>query len=161
MNELEGLAHERRADADGRSTPPPRSTSSADPTRSAGTTRHRRPNRSRRARRKHRRSCRVGYTTAPPIDIDVAPAYVDRGSKTVDALDALGHDVFEVSLSVPDADAFIESFGLIWNTGSAGVPIDDWDCSNRSTSPSTRPDKRRLDRQYVESVRAPNSWLAR
>ena len=28
---------------------------------------------------------------------------------------------------MPDADAFIESFGLIWNTGSAGVPIVDWD----------------------------------
>jgi amidase len=69
---------------------------------------------------------RVGYTTVPPIALDVAPAYETAVSKTVDALAALGHDVFEVSLSVPDADAFIESFGAIWNTGSAGVPIEDW-----------------------------------
>jgi amidase len=69
---------------------------------------------------------RVGYTTAPPLEMDIAPAYVTAVSKTVDALEAQGHDVFEVSLSMPDADAFVESFGLIWNTGSAGIPIEDW-----------------------------------
>jgi amidase len=69
---------------------------------------------------------RVGYTTTPPVPMDVAPGYLTAVSKTVDALAAQGHDTFEVSLSVPDTDAFIESFGLIWNTGSAGVPVEDW-----------------------------------
>jgi amidase len=58
--------------------------------------------------------------------MDMAPAYLTAVSKTVDALAAQGHDVFEVALSMPDADTFVESFGLIWNTGSAGVPIEDW-----------------------------------
>jgi amidase len=70
---------------------------------------------------------RVGYTTAPPLEMDIAPAYLTAVSKTVEALAAHGHDVFEVSLSMPDADSFVESFGVIWNTGSAGVPIEDWD----------------------------------
>jgi amidase len=69
---------------------------------------------------------RVGYTTAPPLEMDIAPAYLTAVSKTVDALAAEGHDVFDVALSMPDADAFVESFGLIWNTGSAGIPIEDW-----------------------------------
>jgi amidase len=69
---------------------------------------------------------RVGYTIAPPLEMEVAPACVAAVSKTVDALAANGHEVYEVSLSVPDADAFVESFGLIWNTGSAGIPIEDW-----------------------------------
>ncbi|HEX2381758.1 MAG TPA: amidase [Acidimicrobiales bacterium] len=69
---------------------------------------------------------RVGYTATPPLEMEVAPACVTAVSKTADALAAHGHDVFEVSLSLPDADTFVESFGLIWNTGSAGVPIEDW-----------------------------------
>jgi amidase len=47
-------------------------------------------------------------------------------SKTVDALADAGHEVFEADLSFPDTDAFVESFGVIWNTGSAGVPVEDW-----------------------------------
>jgi amidase len=70
---------------------------------------------------------RVGYTTTPPVEMPIAPGCVAAVAKTVDALASAGHDVFEVDLSMPDADAFIESFGYIWNTGAAGVPIVDWD----------------------------------
>ena len=70
---------------------------------------------------------RVGFTTSAPIDMPVDPACVAAVSKTVEALGGAGHDVFEVALSVPDTDSFVESFGLIWNTGSAGVPVEDWD----------------------------------
>jgi amidase len=95
----------------------------------------------------------VGYTTTTPLEMDIAPAYVTAVSKTVDALAAAGHDVFEVSLSMPDADAFIESFGLIWNTGSAGVPVEDWNRVEPLNRALHEAGKATDSIAYVEAVR--------
>ncbi len=96
---------------------------------------------------------RVGYTTTPPLEMNMSPAYVTAVSKTVEALAATGHDVSEVSLSMPDADAFVESFGLIWNTGSAGIPIQDWSRVEPLNRALREAGKARDSIAYVEAVR--------
>ena len=73
--------------------------------------------------------------------------------KTADALASLGHDVFEVSLSVPDPDAFVEGFGLIWNTGSAGIAGRGLE-SRRAAQPALHEAGKAVDSiAYVEAVR--------
>ncbi len=70
---------------------------------------------------------RIGYTTTPPIDLPVAPACTEAVDATVRLLSSLGHEMVEAKLDLPDADHFIEAFTVVWNTGSAGVPLADWD----------------------------------
>jgi len=96
---------------------------------------------------------RVGFMTSPPIDLPVDPACLAAVSKTVDALADAGHELFEVDLSVPDTDAFVESFGLIWNTGSAGVPIEDWNRVEPLNRALHEAGKQTDSIAYVEAVR--------
>lgn len=67
---------------------------------------------------------RVGYTTTPAIDVPVVPACVAAVEEACRALEAVGHDVFETTLTVPDTDAFMAAFTTVWNTGSAWSPIE-------------------------------------
>jgi amidase len=67
---------------------------------------------------------RIGVTSTPAVDTPVAPACVEAVERTARVLSELGHQVGEVTLTLPSAEAFVEAFGVIWNTGSAGVPVD-------------------------------------
>src|SRR5439155_3494441 len=70
---------------------------------------------------------RVAFTTTAPLDLPVDPECVTAVTKTVAALEAAGHSVFETTLEMPEQDTFVERFIVIWNTGSAWSPMDDWD----------------------------------
>jgi amidase len=96
---------------------------------------------------------RVGYTSTPPLDLSVDPACATAVSNTVDALAGLGHEVFEVSLSVPDEGTFVEGFGLIWNTGSAGLPVENWDLVEPLNRALHEAGKATDSISYVEAVR--------
>jgi amidase len=67
---------------------------------------------------------RIGYTTTPAIDVPMDPAVIDATMAAVAALEGLGHDVFEAKLEMPDPDAFVAAFTVIWNTGSAWSPVE-------------------------------------
>jgi amidase len=67
---------------------------------------------------------RVGYTTTPAIEVPVDPVCVAAVEEACRALQAGGHDVFEVTLAVPDTDVFMAAFTTVWNTGSAWSPIE-------------------------------------
>lgn len=66
---------------------------------------------------------RVAYTTAPAIDVPVDPACVAAVDDACRALEAAGHDVAEAALTLPDANAFLAAFTVVWNTGSVWSPI--------------------------------------
>ena len=70
---------------------------------------------------------RVAFTTRAPLDIPTDPECVAAVTKTVTALEAAGHTIFEMALEMPEMDEFVKRFVLIWNTGSAWAPIEDWD----------------------------------
>jgi amidase len=67
---------------------------------------------------------RIGITATPTLDIPVDHEVFAAHAAAAELLAGLGHDVFEVDLSVADPDAFVASFTVVWNTGSAGLPID-------------------------------------
>jgi amidase len=67
---------------------------------------------------------RVGYTTTPALDVPVDPACVAAVEEACRAVQAAGHDVFEITLTVPDTDALMAAFMILWNTGSTWSPIE-------------------------------------
>jgi amidase len=70
---------------------------------------------------------RVAITSQPPLDMPVAQACIDAVEAAAKLLESLGHEIVETTIELPDAERFVESFGVIWNTGSAGLPLVDWD----------------------------------
>jgi len=70
---------------------------------------------------------RVGYMLDAPIGLPVDPECVTAARNALDALANLGHEVTEASFDVPDMDDFIAGFIVIWNTGSAWSPVENWD----------------------------------
>jgi hypothetical protein len=55
-----------------------------------------------------------------PVD----PEVIAATEATARLLSDLGHDVAPVELSAPDPDMFTQAFLAVWNTGSAGLPLD-------------------------------------
>jgi amidase len=73
---------------------------------------------------------------------------------TATALESLGHDVVEVSLDMPDAEQFVASFIVIWNTGSAWSPVEDWNAIEPLNA-ALREEARKIDSlTFAESVRS-------
>ena len=70
---------------------------------------------------------RVAFTTSAPLDLPVDPECVAAVENTIAALESAGHATFETKLDMPELDTFVERFIVVWNTGSAWSPIDDWD----------------------------------
>jgi amidase len=95
---------------------------------------------------------RIGFTTTPPVEVPMDDACVDAVRRTAEALSGLGHDVEEVELSMPDADAFVEAFGIVWNVGSASVPLDDWDAIEPLNAALRRAGRSTDSISYVEAV---------
>lgn len=71
------------------------------------------------------RRLRIGITTVPPLDLPVEASCVEAAEAAAAALEALGHSPERFELSMSDPDRFIECFGAVWNTGVAGVPLED------------------------------------
>ncbi|CAN5538845.1 amidase [soil metagenome] len=96
---------------------------------------------------------RIGVTTTPPVAMPVDPACVQAVDLAVRALEGMGHSVEEVDLTtLVDANRFVEAFGVVWNTGSAGVPLVDWDAIEPLNA-ALRKAGRELDSiSYVEGV---------
>ena len=67
---------------------------------------------------------RIGTTATPLIPMPVDPEVLAAHAAAAELLAGLGHDVFPVELPVPDTDQFVQAFTTVWNTGSAGAPID-------------------------------------
>jgi amidase len=97
---------------------------------------------------------RVGFTTDAPLGMPVDPECVAAVRAAVAALDSLGHDVVEVSLDMPDAEKFVASFIVIWNTGSAWSPVEDWSAIEPLNA-ALREEARKIDSlMFAESVRS-------
>lgn len=96
---------------------------------------------------------RIGCTTTPPIDLPVDDTCVEAVRRAAEALEGLGHHVsMDVELDLPDSDRFVESFMVVWNTGSAGLPLADWDAIEPLNA-ALRAAGRSLDSvSYVEAV---------
>lgn len=67
---------------------------------------------------------RIGVSASPPVPMPVDPEVLAAHAAAADLLADLGHDVFAVEVSMPDVDAFINAFTVVWNTGSAGAALD-------------------------------------
>lgn len=67
---------------------------------------------------------RIGITATPPIPVPVDPEVLAAHTAAAELLADLGHDVVPVEISMVDADMFLASFTVVWNTGSAGIPLD-------------------------------------
>lgn len=67
---------------------------------------------------------RVGLLTTPFLDLPVDAEVVAATEQAGALLASLGHAVGPVELTFPDADAFVQSFLKVWDTGSAGLPLD-------------------------------------
>ncbi len=67
---------------------------------------------------------RVGFLTAPFIDLPVDPEVVAGVEATAAQLAGLGHHVEPARFEAPDGDAFVASFLPVWNTLAAGLPLD-------------------------------------
>lgn len=67
---------------------------------------------------------RVGVTSTPSMPVPMDPEVLAAHAAAADLLADLGHDVVPVELSMPDADLFVQSFTIVWNTGTAGMPLD-------------------------------------
>ncbi len=67
---------------------------------------------------------RIGVTHAPLLEGPVDPEVVAATLAAAELLTGLGHDVFDVELSGPDPDTFSQAFLTVWNTGSAGLPLE-------------------------------------
>ena len=70
------------------------------------------------------RRLRIGITATPSMPVPVDPEVLAAHEATAKLLADLGHEVVPVELDMPDADVFVASFTIVWNTGSAGLPID-------------------------------------
>jgi amidase len=53
---------------------------------------------------------------------------------------------------MPDADAFVEAFGIVWNVGSAGVPLEDWEAIEPLNAALRRAGQSTDSIGYVEAV---------
>jgi amidase len=103
---------------------------------------------------------RVGFTIEAPLGLPVDPECVTAVRKTVDALENAGHDVHEVSLPIDDPTTFVNSFVVIWNTGTAWSPIQDWDAIEPLNA-ALREEARKVDSlTFAESVRATQRMAA-
>jgi amidase len=97
---------------------------------------------------------RVGFTTAAPLGLPVDPDCVAAVRATAHTLESVGHDVTEVALDIPDAETFVASFIVIWNTGSAWSPIEEWDAIEPLNA-ALRAEARKIDSlAFAESVRS-------
>ena len=67
---------------------------------------------------------RIGLSVAPLLPGPVDPEVIAATEATARLLSDLGHDVAPVELSAPDPDMFTQAFLAVWNTGSAGLPLD-------------------------------------
>jgi amidase len=67
---------------------------------------------------------RVGLSVAPLLPGPVDPEVLAATEATARVLAGLGHDVMPVELAAPDPDMFTQAFMAVWNTGSAGLPLD-------------------------------------
>jgi amidase len=95
---------------------------------------------------------RIGYTASPPLDLPVDGECIAAMESAARVLSSLGHDVFETKLEMPDSQQFVEAFGVVWNTGSAGIPLADWDAIEPLNA-VLRKAGRELDSiSYVEGV---------
>lgn len=97
---------------------------------------------------------RVGVTTTPALDMPVDPACIAAVERTAAALADLGHEVAEVSLSLDDPGAFVAAFTTVWNTGSAELPVEDWDAIEPLNALLRELGRQTDSISYVESVRA-------
>lgn len=70
------------------------------------------------------RRLRIGVTATPSMPVPMDPEVVAAHTAAAALLASLGHEVVPVELDMPDADLFVASFTIVWNTGSAGLPID-------------------------------------
>jgi len=95
---------------------------------------------------------RIGFTTTPPVDVPMDDACVEAVRRTAEVLAGLGHDVDEVELTMPDPDAFVEAFGIVWNVGSAGVPLEDWEAIEPLNAALRRTGQSTDSISYVEAV---------
>lgn len=97
---------------------------------------------------------RIGFTTDAPLAMPVDDDCIDAVRLTARALEAAGHDVDEVTLAIPDPDAFVAGFIVVWNTGSVWSPIDDWEAIEPLNA-ALRADARKVDSlAFAEAVRA-------
>jgi amidase len=97
---------------------------------------------------------RVGFTTEAPLGMPVDPDCVAAVRTAAHALESLGHEISEVALDMPEADEFVASFIVIWNTGSAWSPIDDWEAIEPLNA-ALRAEARKIDSlAFAESVRS-------
>jgi amidase len=97
---------------------------------------------------------RVGLLTAPAIDLPVDPVCVEAAERTAQTLAGLGHEIVPTALDVGDVDAFVSAFTLVWNTGSADLPMDDWDAIEPLNAALRAVGRRTDSIAYVEAVRA-------
>jgi amidase len=104
------------------------------------------------AARKEPGRLRIGFTTTPPVEVPMDGSCVEAVRRAVDALAGLGHEVEEVELALPDTDAFVEAFGIVWNVGSAGVPLEDWDAIEPLNAALRRAGQSTDSISYVEAV---------
>jgi amidase len=97
---------------------------------------------------------RVGLLTAPAIDLPVDPVCVEAAERTAQTLAGLGHEIVPTALDVGDVDAFVSAFTLVWNTGSADLPMDDWDAIEPLNAALRAVGRQTDSIAYVEAVRA-------
>ncbi|MEY2422227.1 MAG: amidase [Acidimicrobiaceae bacterium] len=96
----------------------------------------------------------VGFTTDAPLGLPVDPECAAAVRAAATALESLGHDVVEVALDMPDAEEFVASFIVIWNTGSAWSPVEDWNAIEPLNA-ALRDEARKIDSlTFAESVRS-------
>jgi amidase len=67
---------------------------------------------------------RIGITSTPAIPMPIDPEVLAAHAAAAELLVQLGHEVVPVELSLPDVDTFIGAFTAVWNTSSAGLPLD-------------------------------------
>lgn len=67
---------------------------------------------------------RIGVSATPSVDLPVDAEVLAAHAAAVELLAGLGHEMVPVELSMPDPERFTEAFTIVWNTGSAGLPID-------------------------------------
>lgn len=96
---------------------------------------------------------RVAFATEAAVDMPVEPVCAEAVERTAAALADLGHDVVSTSLTVSDPAQFIEAFTAVWETGSAGLPVDDWDAIEPLNAALRAQARQRDSLEYVATVR--------
>lgn len=69
---------------------------------------------------------RIAYTTKAPTGVPVDAACVDAVLETAKLLADAGHEVFEGTPDWPDENEITPAFLVVWSTGSAYFPVEDW-----------------------------------